>query len=486
MAPRFASLLLLIACAGKGAETGSPASSDTGDTAASTAPTDADADGYTSDVDCDDDDPDIHPGALEVCNGADDDCDGALDDDDPDISGALTWYQDADGDGSGVANFTTRGCTAPDGYVDNADDCDDEDANIHLGAVEICGGVDEDCDGLIDEADPDLTDLDTWYTDADGDGWGDEDTAQSTCAAPSGTVETPGDCDDSNADIRPDGVETCSGVDDDCDDLTDEEDPDLTDLDTWYADADGDGFGDADTSVTACAPPSGYGTDATDCDDTSAAVYPGAVEVCDSALDNDCDGLADDDDPALDSSTATTWYRDSDGDGHGDASDSTLSCVAPSGYVESDGDCDDTDSAVSPDATETCNDTDDDCDGDIDEEASDGMMWYADADSDGYGDPAASAWTCSQPSGYVSNDDDCDDSTDMARPGRGEVCDGLDNDCDGDVDEEAADADPWYADNDGDGYGDATSVIHSCDAVTGYVANPEDCDDTNPSVGDCN
>ncbi|MDP2316603.1 MAG: putative metal-binding motif-containing protein [Pseudomonadota bacterium] len=106
--------------------------------------------------------------------------------------------------------------------------------------------------------------------------------------------------------------------------LTEEEPPCVDE--TWYPDADGDGFGDAAGAVLACAAPGGFLADATDCDDTQAAVNPAATEVC-NATDDDCDGVVDEDDAA----DASTWYADADADGFGDAAASVLACAAPGG-----------------------------------------------------------------------------------------------------------------------------------------------------------
>lgn len=110
-------------------------------------PDDADEDGYSPPLDCDDDAPGVHPGAAEACNGLDDNCDGAVDEGAP--ADAPTWYADADGDGVGAAAPTWVGCVAPAGWVPTGDDCDDADPAVHPEAAEICGnGLDDDCDGL--------------------------------------------------------------------------------------------------------------------------------------------------------------------------------------------------------------------------------------------------------------------------------------------------------------------------------------------------
>lgn len=127
--------------------------------------------------------------------------------------------------------------------------------------------------------------LNPWYADADGDGYGDDATGLLSCTAPVGYVSDNTDCNDANAAINPGAAEVCNGIDDNCNGSSDEG---LT-FTTYYADADGDGYGDAATSVSACSVPAGYVLDNTDCDDTQNTVYPGADEICD-GLDNDCDG----------------------------------------------------------------------------------------------------------------------------------------------------------------------------------------------------
>jgi len=270
--------------------------------------------------------------------GADDDDDttGADDDDDSGLADCV-YYRDADEDGYGdPGNEILESCDGPpDGYVDDDQDCDDTDAEIHPDADEACDGIDNDCDGLEDEELPLLN----CYTDADGDGYGDPDgpvAIQCECGEGSTTDDT--DCDDANAEVHPGGTEICDGRDNDCDGT-----PNLDEVD-----ADGDG-------VLLCAG---------DCDDADATVFPGAVEVC-NQIDEDCDGIVDED---------TACYDD-DGDG----------------FSEIDGDCDDADPSLHPD----------------------------DADADGWS-PCAG---------------DCDDLDPLRNPWAAELCDGLDDDCDGVADD---------------------------------------------------
>ncbi len=186
----------------------------------------------------------------------------------------------------------------------------------------------------------------SWYADDDGDGFG---AAGSTpiegCAAPADHVADASDCDDADPSSNPDGAEVCGGGDEDCDGLVDDADPDVTGRTTWYADQDGDGFGDADASTEACAGGGSWVADSTDCDDASAATRPDGQEVCGGA-DEDCDGLADDADPSLDPSSATTWYADADEDGVGASASARDACVVPDRHVANAGDCNDDDAFV--------------------------------------------------------------------------------------------------------------------------------------------
>ena len=163
------------------------------------------------DTDCDDDDATVYPEADELCDGLDNDCDGEADD-------GLTfedYYPDDDEDGYGDAGGTaTNDCTAPDGGVADDTDCDDGDATIYPGADELCDDLDNDCDGEADEG----LETASYYVDADGDGYGDEEGAEFiSCEALSGFVTDNSDCDDENADVNVEAEEVCDGIDTDCD-----------------------------------------------------------------------------------------------------------------------------------------------------------------------------------------------------------------------------------------------------------------------------
>ena len=261
---------------------------------------DDDDDGFTNcDGDCDDADAAVFPGATEVCNGIDDDCDGAPDD------GLVTadWYPDADGDGYGRASATaTTSCAVVADHVLDSTDCDDTDAGIHPGAVEACDWQDNDCDGTVDpEGSANCV---QYLADADRDGFGVDLDSMCLCL-PTGVydVGVGGDCDDDDALIHPGALEVCNGHDDDCNPQTNE-----------YGDADADGF-------SIC-----FG----DCDDADPGVNPAAEEVCNS-LDDDC-------------SATTDEVGDVDGDG----------------YSICEGDCDDDDATAFPGAVEACDGADND------------------------------------------------------------------------------------------------------------------------------
>ena len=225
---------------------------------------DLDLDGFSvAQGDCDDGDPAAHPGATDPLGvGGDSNCDG--------VDGI-------DADGDAVASAESGGT-----------DCDDSDPSTHPGADEACDGVDNDCDGEVDE--PGALDGTLWFRDADGDGHGDPDAPERWCAAPAeGWSSSDDDCDDSDADFRPGVDEVCDGVDNDCDGEVDE-------ARDWYPDADGDGYGTAEgapLSAPACSPPVAAAAQVGDCDDSDPAVSPGALERCGNRIDDDCDGQVD-------------------------------------------------------------------------------------------------------------------------------------------------------------------------------------------------
>lgn len=302
-------------------------------------------------------------------------------------------------------------------YSSAAVDCNDQDKAVHPAATERCNGLDDNCDGTVDEAD--AIDATVWWPDADSDGAGVAKDAFTACAStvsaavPAGS---PSDCDDANPAVHEGAVEVCNQIDDDCDGATDGED--AADAIVWWRDGDLDGFGRADDTVAACTNPFGY-ADATageDCDDEEPLSRPGGVELC-NGVDDDCNGAVDEPE-ALD---ATAWAADADGDGFA-PDDGFRSCADPGeGYADLTsigiGDCDDANPARSLFTREVADDIDNDCDGRIDN------------DTERFDDDA---------DGIAEVEGDCADWDPNVLPGRLEVPDNdIDDNCNSLVDEPA-------------------------------------------------
>lgn len=253
---------------------------------------DNDQDGFYASDDCDETDPTVFPGAEEICDGLDNDCDGEIDED-----GLTRFYPDLDGDGYGDASSAgEEDCgVEPDRATNNAD-CNDADIDVNPNADEVCDGVDNNCDGQVDE--PEAVDALTWYPDEDADGFGDPLEGLRTCEPEDSWVLDDQDCDDVDPAVNPDATEVCNGLDDDCDG---DVDLNAVDAPTWFLDADSDGYGDSGSPLAACEQPSAYVSDDTDCDDAVDTTYPGAAEQPVDGVDSDCDGTE-------------ICYEDQDGD----------------------------------------------------------------------------------------------------------------------------------------------------------------------------
>jgi alpha-tubulin suppressor-like RCC1 family protein len=306
------------------------------------------------------------------------------------------WFKDADKDG--YTDGTTKvSCEKPsDEYVSSATagDCNDADSSMNPGRTEICDGKDNNCNGQIDEGFNvgqsctvgvgECARTGQYVCNQDGTG--------TECNATPGTP-TP---------------EVCDGLDNDCDGQTDE-----GVLLVFYRDQDGDGYGYANNSTQACSQPTGYVSNSSDCDDNNANLNP-----------------------------STIWFKDADFDGFYPVGGSSVSCNNPfapnnATYVAiPGGDCNDTNPFIYPGAPLNCNNgQDNDCSGNIEKWA------YTDQDGDRYAPNNISSCvdvvsfpgkiTAGQELGY----NDCNDNNPNVNPGKSEMCNGIDDNCNGQTDE---------------------------------------------------
>jgi predicted outer membrane repeat protein len=471
---------------------------------------DADGDGWEFYFDCNDEDPSVFPFNLEPCDNLDNDCNGIIDD------YVDSWWPDRDFDGAGDSQAAViKLCpedletlpVLPGGatWVGNDTDCDDDDYRRAPGLPEVCDEVDNDCDGLVDEE----ISTKPHYVDRDGDGFGDPDPTVVIVrdCAPPGFSPFPTDCDDGDPTRYPlitvearlhgplvtrsleaseydrDPSFVADGIDQDCDRV-----------DLCYANADGDGYGakpidgvpqlalDNDLNCDNIGLTS---SNQYDCDDRDATAFPNGIEKPADRRDSDCNG-------------SDTCYEDLDGDGYGSSRvipDSDLDCDnEPATTASFSGDCNDLPgegASANPRMEEVCDGLDNNCDGQIDEITSpDSRDYYIDLDGDGYGVVSTTIRACAPPLGYSELAGDCDDAESRAYPGNDEYCDGIDNNCEGGVDENSAiNVEVWYEDVDGDGFGNPESSVEQCDEPTdgNWVAGGRDfdCDDTSVDVTVC-
>ncbi len=440
------------------------------------------------------------------CDGLDNNCNGQVDE-----SLMTTYYKDADADAYGDLQTTTQACSKPVGFVSNSQDCNDNDKDIHPGAVEKCNGVDNDCDGLINEEGS--SDCTRYYFDSDKDNYG---TVASRClCAPVDSYTAPqgGDCNDASAAVHPGAAEVCNGIDDDCNAATldgsgetaqfnsnqvgvcegskkaciagqwqdkytgiahyeatevscdnlDNNCNGQTDeglMKTFYKDADGDTYGTVGIPAIACTRPVGYVIDGTDCDDANKDVHPGAVEKC-NGIDDNCNGVIDEEN----AQGCTNYYTDADKDTYGTAVKKCLCAMTGDFTATRDSDCNDADATVNPGATEICNGKDDNCNGQIDEENAGGCtVFYVDKDKDTYG-TSSNKCICAATGDYTATrDSDCDDTRANVYPGAPEICDGLDNDCN-------AQRDEGFPNNDHDSMADCVDPDDDNDGIPDIIDN---------------
>ncbi|MFN0276249.1 MAG: MopE-related protein [Chitinophagales bacterium] len=418
--------------------------------------------GYVSDnTDCNDSNATINTAGTEICNNIDDNCNGLSDE----TFTFYTFYNDADADGFGSLVDSISYCDNVQGYITDKSDCNDFDANINPTSTEICNNVDDNCNGLADE------DVQTiFYADADGDNFGNPGNTIFSCSAPVGFVTNNADCNDAEATINATSAEVCNAIDDDCDGFTDDEDTNVTNKPTWYADTDNDNFGDLLSTVNLCSMPAGYVSDSTDCNDKDSKINPAEAELC-NALDDNCNGFTDED-------LQTLFYADADGDGFGDITNSVYACEATEGFVSDYTDCNDSVSAINISRTEICNTIDDDCNGFTDEDVQ--TLFYADADGDGFGDITNSVYACEATEGFVPDNTDCNDTFESINSARSEICNNVDDNCNGLTDEDVQTI--FYADVDGDNFGNALQIILACEAPEGYVSDNTDCNDSDAII----
>jgi len=510
--------------------------------------TDDDNDGVADNQDCEPLNPAVYPGVLEDCNGLDDDCDDLVDEGflDSDQDGVADCV-DLDDDGDGVpdtldncpampnqeqldSDFDKQGDVCDpdddgDGYPDD-NDCGPLDKMIFPGAAELCDCKDNNCDGNADEG----------FTDTDGDGVADccEDDTDGD-GVPNGIdncpyvdnpdqVNTDGDltgeacdpdddndgvvdaldCNPTEVKAYPNAPEICDGIDNDCDGTVDNNFPDLDgdgeancidpdddgdsipDLmdkcpflpDPLQTDTDGDGLGDVCDGDD-----DGDGDfDLTDCEPLNPGVHHGATEFC-NGKDDDCDKKVDE----AGSVGCVPLFPDSDGDGFGaDGGEACMCNMEPPFTAFQGGDCDDDDAAINPLVMEICDGQDNDCDGLEDPEDAQGCEdYFLDEDDDGYGVDKEHKCLCTPEPPYSATEvGDCAPNEPEAYPGNLEVCDGIDNDCDGLPDNVAEeDCIDFYKDEDEDGFGVDDDFICQCepepeDAYTATEGG--DCDDENP------
>lgn len=364
---------------------------------------DLDEDGVTTPQDCDDFDANVHPFAEEICDGIDNNCDGETDD------AQVAYFEDLDDDGFGNSDVIVFGdCDQGIGQAVEGGDCDDLDPDVHPTATELCNGIDDDCNSIADDG------VGTaYYLDNDGDEFGDDASVLFACEPIPGRITQGGDCNDNDPTIHPGAADPCDGIDQDC-----SGGPVLS---PWFEDLDGDGFGTTANIVNDCEQPVGFAPFAGDCNDQDDTIFPG--QGCSACVDADLAWIATHQLELIDMifSCIGSCIGSSDPDCIENCllaqpippSVVCMTCIDP--YLVCAGQECGTACSGGPAACLEC-------------QIAQGCMapftacmGQIDADGDGY-------WAGS----------DCDDAQPAAHPFATEICDGIDNDCDGGTDEGCA------------------------------------------------
>jgi hypothetical protein len=339
------------------------------------------------------------------------------------VTPATTYYADADGDGYGNAASTQVACSQPTGYVTNNTDCNDNSISVNPGASETCNNSDDNCNGQNDEGL--ATSASTFITACSTYTW----SANGTTYTQSGNYNHVDGC---NTQVLHLTITA----------------PALT----YYVDADGDNFGAGAGSLYCANPGAGYSTSNTDCNDANIAISPMAEELCD-GIDNDCNAST------ADGLGTTVFFRDADGDTFGNPNETTIGCInfIPAGFVTDNTDCDDNNATY-----HVIN------------------AYFEDFDGDTFGNGEVVIEACFVTEGYTENHDDCDDTNAAVNPNATEICNLIDDDCDGEINDGLTSVD-YHFDGDGDGFGSGTATP-LCAPTAGYVQNSADCNDNNALV----
>ena len=367
----------------------------------------------------------------EQCNGVDDNNNCVIDEGQVCL---INYYCDIDSDN--VRSNTSSSCNAyqcmpAECSTSAGTDCNDLNASIKPSASEKCNNVDDNCNGNIDE-----NVKNTYYRDFDNDIYGNNSNTLLACVVSPGYVTDHSDCNDLNASVHPNAPERCNGNDDDCDGSIDE--GGVCPPTSYYCDNDADTFRTTTPSTCNsfnCIPLGCSNQTGNDCNDNNASIKPTATETCNN-IDDNCNSVKDE-------GVKTTFYKDNDNDNYGTPSNNELACTAPPGFVQNALDCNDLNASIHPNAQELCNGQDETCNGIADEgEICPIISYYCDTDNDSFVSEAVSgtcdAFNCVSSACQTTPGVDCNDDSSSVSPSSLEVCNNIDENCDGTKDEQLA------------------------------------------------